>query len=103
LVYVGTGRIDLDQMILPALAIRSLRYRAVENLAARAPQWTERLHAMFKGPANASTPFAHAADSFAARLVDSNILSITTSLPLKQFGSARQGAPTQTFDQAIDE
>jgi invasion protein IalB len=36
-------------------------------------------------------------------VVDSNILAVTTSLPLKQFESARQGAPAQTFDQAIDE
>jgi invasion protein IalB len=35
--------------------------------------------------------------------VDSNILSVTTSLPLSQFASIRQGAPVQTFDQAIDE
>jgi invasion protein IalB len=36
-------------------------------------------------------------------VVDSNILAITTSLPLNQFASVRQGAPVQTFDQAIDE
>jgi invasion protein IalB len=36
-------------------------------------------------------------------VVDSNILSVTTSLPLKQFSAARQNAPLQTFDQAIDE
>jgi len=36
-------------------------------------------------------------------VVDSNILAVTMPLPLKQFESARQGAPTQTFDQAIDE
>ena len=36
-------------------------------------------------------------------VVDSNILAVTTSLPLKQFGSVRQGAPVQTFEQAIDE
>ena len=36
-------------------------------------------------------------------VIDSNVLAVTTSLPLKQFESARQGAPAQTFDQAIDE
>jgi hypothetical protein len=36
-------------------------------------------------------------------VVDSNILAITTSLPLNQFAGIRQGAPVQTFDQAIDE
>ena len=36
-------------------------------------------------------------------VVDSSVLAVTTSLPLKQFASTRQGAPTQTFDQDIDE
>ena len=36
-------------------------------------------------------------------VVDSSVLAVTTSLPLKQFGPTRQGAPTQTFDQDIDE
>src|SRR4051812_9494649 len=36
-------------------------------------------------------------------VVDSNILAITTSLPLNQFAGIRQGAPAQTFDQGIDE
>jgi invasion protein IalB len=36
-------------------------------------------------------------------VVDSNILTVTTSLPLKQFESIRHGAPAQTFDQDIDE
>lgn len=36
-------------------------------------------------------------------VVDSSIIAVTTSLPLRQFASARQGAPTQTFDQDIDE
>jgi invasion protein IalB len=35
--------------------------------------------------------------------VDSNILAITTSLPLDQFAVIRQGVPAQTFNQAIDE
>src|SRR3954468_12357144 len=36
-------------------------------------------------------------------VVDSNILAISTSMPLDQFAGIRQGVPTQTFDQAIDE
>jgi invasion protein IalB len=36
-------------------------------------------------------------------VADSNILAITTSLPLDQFAAVRQGAPTQIFDQAIQE
>ena len=36
-------------------------------------------------------------------VVDSNVLAITTSLPLNQFAAIHQGAPTQIFDQAIDE
>lgn len=36
-------------------------------------------------------------------VIDSNILAVTTSLPLKQFEAARHGAPAQTFDQVIDE
>lgn len=35
--------------------------------------------------------------------VDSNLLSLTTSLPLGQFASTRNGAPAQTFEQKIDE
>jgi invasion protein IalB len=36
-------------------------------------------------------------------VVDSNILTITTSLPLGHFAAVREGTPTQIFDQAIDE
>src|SRR3981081_4154623 len=36
-------------------------------------------------------------------VVDSNVLAITTSLPLNQFAAIHQGVPTQIFDQAIDE
>jgi invasion protein IalB len=39
----------------------------------------------------------------ALEVVDSNILSVTTSVPLDQFATARRGAPVQTFDQAIDQ
>ena len=35
--------------------------------------------------------------------VDSNLLSLTTSLPLAQFAPVHNGAPTQTFEQGIDE
>jgi hypothetical protein len=35
--------------------------------------------------------------------VDSNLLSLTTSLPLGQFASVHRGAPAQTFEQDIDE
>jgi invasion protein IalB len=35
--------------------------------------------------------------------VDSNLLSLTTSLPLGQFASVHKGAPAQTFEQNIDE
>ncbi len=36
-------------------------------------------------------------------VVDSNILAITTSMPLNQFAAVHQGTPTQIFDQAIQE
>lgn len=36
-------------------------------------------------------------------VVDSSVLSVDTTLPLGQFASARQGAPTQTFEQANEE
>jgi len=35
--------------------------------------------------------------------VDSNLLLLTTSLPLGQFASIHKGAPAQTFEQDIDE
>ena len=35
--------------------------------------------------------------------VDSNLLSLTTSLPLALFASVHKGAPAQTFEQEIDE
>jgi invasion protein IalB len=35
--------------------------------------------------------------------VDSNLLSLATSLPLGQFASAHKGAPAQTLEQDIDE
>lgn len=36
-------------------------------------------------------------------VVDSNLLSLTTSLPLAQFGSVHKGAPAQTLEQDIEE
>ncbi|KWV60516.1 invasion protein B [Bradyrhizobium macuxiense] len=41
--------------------------------------------------------------TLALEVVDSNILSVTTSIPLERFGSVRHDAPAQTFDQPIDE
>jgi invasion protein IalB len=36
-------------------------------------------------------------------VVDSNLLALTTKLPLLQFAAARKGAPAQTLEQDIDE
>ncbi|MGY4306372.1 invasion protein IalB [Bradyrhizobium sp. USDA 4369] len=36
-------------------------------------------------------------------VVDANLLSLTTSLPLPEFGPAHRGPPQQTFEQDIDE
>ncbi|RZN09823.1 invasion-associated locus B family protein [Bradyrhizobium genosp. SA-3] len=36
-------------------------------------------------------------------LVDSNLLAVTTSIPLAQFASAHKGAPARTLEQYIDE
>jgi invasion protein IalB len=36
-------------------------------------------------------------------VVDTNMLTVTTSLPLNQFAAARKGAPTKTFEQNIEE
>lgn len=36
-------------------------------------------------------------------VVDTNLLAVTTSVPLSQFAAARKGAPVKTFDQQIDE
>jgi invasion protein IalB len=36
-------------------------------------------------------------------VVDSNLLSLTTSLPLAQFATIHKGAPAQTLEQEIDE
>ena len=36
-------------------------------------------------------------------VVDSSVQTVSTSLPLSQFATVRQGTPAQTFEQAIDE
>lgn len=36
-------------------------------------------------------------------VVDSSVLTVSTSLPLNQFATVRRGTPAQTFEQAIDE
>ena len=36
-------------------------------------------------------------------VVDTNLLAVTTSLPLSQFAAARKGAPARVFEQQIDE
>ena len=36
-------------------------------------------------------------------LVDSNLLALTTSIPLAQFASAHKGAPIRTLEQYVDE
>jgi hypothetical protein len=44
-----------------------------------------------------------AGKNLTVEVVDTNLLAVTTSLPLGQFASVRKGAPAQTFEQAIDE
>jgi invasion protein IalB len=36
-------------------------------------------------------------------VVDSSVLTVNTSLPLKQFAAVRQGPPSRIYEQAIDE
>ena len=36
-------------------------------------------------------------------VVDSSVLTVSTSLPLNRFAAVRQGPPSRTFEQAIDE
>jgi invasion protein IalB len=36
-------------------------------------------------------------------VVDSSVMTVSTSLPLNQFATVRQGTPAQIFEQAIDE
>ena len=44
-----------------------------------------------------------AGKNLTVEVVDTNLLAVTTSLPLGQFASVRKGAPAQTFEQKIDE
>lgn len=41
--------------------------------------------------------------TLALEIVDTNILSLTTSVPLAQFVSVHKGVPEKTFDQDVDE
>ncbi len=44
-----------------------------------------------------------AGKSLTLEVVDTNMLAVTTSLPLAQFAAVRKGAPAQVFEQKIDE
>ena len=44
-----------------------------------------------------------AGQKLVVEVIDSNILSVTTSLPLNQFSSVHLGAPSRIFEQALDE
>ncbi len=44
-----------------------------------------------------------AGQKLVVEVVDSNVLSVTTSLPLNQFPLVHQGAPSRIFDQPLDE
>jgi invasion protein IalB len=44
-----------------------------------------------------------AGKNLTVEVVDTNLLAVTTSLPLAQFAAAHRGAPTQVFEQQIDE
>jgi invasion protein IalB len=41
--------------------------------------------------------------SLTLEVVDTNMLAVTTSLPVEKFAAVRKGAPSQTFEQQIDE
>ena len=41
--------------------------------------------------------------NFAIEVVDTNMLAVTTSLPLNRFAAARNGTPTMIFEQSIEE
>lgn len=41
--------------------------------------------------------------SLSIEVMDTNMLAVSTSLPLAQFAAARKGAPVKTFEQSIDE
>jgi invasion protein IalB len=42
-------------------------------------------------------------ESFVLEVVDTNMLAVTTSLPLGQFAAVRKGPPVQLFEQKIEE
>ena len=44
-----------------------------------------------------------AGKNLTVEVVDTNLLAVTTSLPLNQFAAVRKGAPAQVFEQHIDE
>jgi invasion protein IalB len=44
-----------------------------------------------------------AGQKLALEVVDSNVLAVTTTLPLAQFATVRKSAPAQLFEQDIDE
>jgi invasion protein IalB len=44
-----------------------------------------------------------AGQTLVLEVVDSNVLAVTTTLPLAQFAGVRRSAPAQTFEQDIDE
>jgi invasion protein IalB len=44
-----------------------------------------------------------AGKNLTVEVVDTNLLAVTTSLPLQQFAAVRKGAPAQVFEQKIDE
>jgi invasion protein IalB len=44
-----------------------------------------------------------AGKNLTVEVVDTDLLAVTTSLPLGQFGAVRKGAPAQVFEQQIDE
>ncbi len=41
--------------------------------------------------------------SLTVEVVDTNMLAVTTSLPLDKFAAVRQGAPAKVFEQALEE
>lgn len=42
-------------------------------------------------------------NNFTIEVVDTNMLAVTTSMPLNQFAAARNGAPAKIFEQSIEE
>lgn len=44
-----------------------------------------------------------AGKTLSVEVVDTNLLAVTTSLPLRQFATVRKGPPAQVFEQQIDE